>query len=293
MPKVAASHLLEARAVTRVQLILAESNALSEVVKNDYGEDLIVQTEHMGEADPFQILVQVKGSGSIGYAGRPFSRRFRVDHLYRWVVQSGSVLVCVYDDISKRVFAFSPKERFSLWKILTAPSKTLSIKLSEGDEFTAVTARDAIWKARIEHISGLLALGESRQQYFKLHGVPKRVMKDHQREIALICLLFLRMIGMVAGDEFCDSVRKQIRNGAIYFTEQWGDEDWSLRHIMMFALIGEVNEVTGCGVPSNIMEQVTEAAGHFYKAFHPNEWHEAERHMRLVWTPYSGMAARN
>lgn len=102
----------------------------------------------------------------------------------------------------------------------------------------------------------------------------------------------MKEIGMIVGDSFSDNVRKQIRNGASYFNKEWPHEEWSLRHILMFTLLGEVNEVTGCGVPSNIMEQVTEAAGHFYMAFHPDEWSDAERHMQLIWTPYKGHEKR-
>ncbi len=292
MPIIASSHLLEARAITRVQSILAESDALSEVVKNDYGEDLIVQTHHKGEADPFQILIQVKGSGKCKYIDGNLTYRFSTDHLFRWVSQTGSVLVCVYDNLSKRVFSFSPKERFSLWKILSAKTKTLSVKLTNSDELTSSTAKKLIWKARIEHFSTLLALSENRQRYGLIHQTPKTIKSAIQQEIGLICLLFLKSIGMIVADEFADSVRKQIRNGAPYFAETWPDEDWSLRHIMMFALIGEVNEVTGCGVPGNIMEQVTETAGHFYKIFHCSEWNNAEKNMKLVWNPYRKLKKR-
>lgn len=292
MPKIASSHLMEARALTRVQSILAESDALSEVTKNDYGEDLIVQTHHKGQADPFQILIQVKGSGNIKSNNGSFSFRFELDHLYRWVAQAGSVLVCVYDDQTKRVFAFSPKERFSLWQILTTRKKTLRVVFKEEDDFTADSARIIIWDSRVEHFSNMLALSENRQHYVQVHDTPKSVKTALRRETGVICLLFLKTVGMIIGDEFSERVRKQIRNGSSYFPKEWPDEPWSLRHIMMFTLIGEVNEATGCGVPDNIMEQVTEAAGHFYKSFHLEEWNAAECHMSMIWVPYKGHTSR-
>ena len=283
---------MEARALARVQSILADSDALSEVVKNDYGEDLIVQTHHEGRADPFQILIQVKGSGVLEFRDGQFSYRFRTGHMLRWISQTGSILICVFDDVSKRVFAFSPKERFSLWEVLTSKTKTLKVSLSTKNELTIDTAKTMIWKCRVEHFSTLLAISENRQHYIELHDAPDDIARGLQRETGLICLLFMKEIGMIIGDSFKNTVRRQIVNGATYFNTKWPDDEWSLRHLMMFALIGEINEATGCGVPSNIMEQVTEAAGNFYKSFHPEEWSNAERHMRLIWTPYGGHEKR-
>lgn len=101
---------MEARALARVQSILADSDALSEVIRNDYGEDLIVQTHHKWQADAFQVMIQVKGSGAIKFVNGRFFYRFKGEHIFRWISQIGSVLVCIYDDSSQRVFAFSPKK---------------------------------------------------------------------------------------------------------------------------------------------------------------------------------------
>jgi hypothetical protein len=45
-----------------VSTVLDRAGALCEAIKNDYGEDLLAQTQLSGVADPFHILIQVKGT---------------------------------------------------------------------------------------------------------------------------------------------------------------------------------------------------------------------------------------
>lgn len=292
MPTVGSSHLLEARALACVQTILAHSDALSEIIKNDYGEDMIVQTNHKGFADTFQILIQVKGSSVLKYKDGSFNFRFSRDHILRWILHSSNILICVYDDLTKNVYCFDPKLKFSLWDVKNSQNKSFAIRLGPNDQFTNSTASSIIWRCRLTYFSNMLAISENRLFYTKLHESDRKFQKQIQRENGLLCLLIMQMLGIINDDEFNPSIRSIIRNGASYFPEKWPDEKWSLRDLMQFAVIGEVNEVTGCGIPSNVMEQLTEAAGHFYRHFHKEEWSTANSQLDLEWTPYRGITER-
>lgn len=289
MAKLPDNHILAARGLHQVQAILARSDALSEVIQNDYGEDLIVQTRNGKEADNFQILIQVKAVSNPKKKHDKFKVRLQRNHLYRWVARIGTVLVCVYDDSTREVFAFDPAHKFSLWDLLSSRSETLQVEINSGDLFTEDRAPEVIWASRIRHYSNLLAIAENNAHYLRIHQDNEDVTNAAHRQLPLISLIFLKSVGIIIGDSFSDSFRKIVRRGAPYFQEEFLEADLSLREVVMFALIGDVNEATKCGVPSNIMEQACEACGHFYKSFHREEWDEAESHMPNIWIPYGGI----
>jgi uncharacterized protein DUF4365 len=151
LTKIPPSHLLADRAVIAVSAILNRAGALAEPIRNDYGEDLLVQSHLKGQADDFRLLIQVKGT-SLGVradGSRSFS--LKVDHLLRWISQSDPILVCVFDEASGSIHAFSPSERFSLWQLSTTTKKSFAVNLLKEDEFNDETANQFIWKCRIKH----------------------------------------------------------------------------------------------------------------------------------------------
>jgi len=56
------------------------------------------------------------------------------------------VLVCIFDDATVLIYAFSPSERFSLWELVTTDRKTIGIKLSKSDIFNKKNAKRFIWE---------------------------------------------------------------------------------------------------------------------------------------------------
>lgn len=114
MVQLVQTHRLANRAILAVSTILDRAGALSETIKNDYGEDLLIQTHLRDTADNFNVLVQVKGSRLTRHPNGHYSFRVDVGHLYRWASHINPVLVCVFDEVSERVFAFTPRERASL-----------------------------------------------------------------------------------------------------------------------------------------------------------------------------------
>ena len=88
--------------------VLNSAGALTETIENDYGEDLLVQTQLEDVADDFHILVQVKGSSLRKTTGGKYSYTFDVTHLQRWTSHPLPALVCVYDELTERIFAFYP-----------------------------------------------------------------------------------------------------------------------------------------------------------------------------------------
>ena len=158
MTKVVANHRLANRATLAVSTILDRVGALAETIKNDYGEDLIVQTQLNDEADNFRIYIQVKGTTLKNSRSGAYTFRLDTDHLRRWVSHIEPVLVRIYDQSTEIIYAFSPGARFSNWDLATTSKKSLSISISNSDIFNEDTARHFIWNARIFYYSQMLGV---------------------------------------------------------------------------------------------------------------------------------------
>jgi hypothetical protein len=117
------NHRLAHRGVLAVCAVLDSAGALTETIKNDYGEDLLVQTQLGDIADDFHILIQVKGSSRRKTIGGKYSFSFDVAHLQRWISHPLPVLVCVFNEPTGRIFAFYPRQIFSSWFLATTKKK--------------------------------------------------------------------------------------------------------------------------------------------------------------------------
>lgn len=62
MIRIPKNHLLGHSAVIEVCAILNKAGVVAESIKNDYGEDIIVQTQLNEIADNFRIFIQIKGT---------------------------------------------------------------------------------------------------------------------------------------------------------------------------------------------------------------------------------------
>lgn len=138
--RIVPNHRLAHRAVLAVCTVLNGAGALTETIENDYGEDLLVQTQLGDEADNFHILIQVKGSSLKKNANGNYSYPLSIAHLRRWISHPLPVLVCVFDELTERIFAFYPRNLFSSWFLVTIKKKRLSIKFQDGDIFDNLSA---------------------------------------------------------------------------------------------------------------------------------------------------------
>jgi hypothetical protein len=191
MPKLTQGHLLAETAILKISSILNRAGALTEQIRNDYGEDLLVQTHLESYADNFRLLIQVKGINR-QTSGPTLNFRLKVDHLRRWISQSDPVLVCVYDENSKMAYAFSPSARFSLWELSSTDKNSISIKLTERDIFNVDTAKNYIWNCRIEHWSRMLSWYENHINYDFNLGAETSTKRINKLNASVIVFSFLK-----------------------------------------------------------------------------------------------------
>jgi Domain of unknown function (DUF4365) len=264
-----------------VSAILNRIGALAEPIRNDYGEDLFVQSHLKGEADNFRLLIQVKGT-SLGVradGSRSFS--LRVDHLLRWISQSDPMLVCVFDNATGGIHAFSPNARLSLWQLSTTEKKSISVKLSKEDEFNDESAKRFIWTCRIELFSRMFSWYENHVNYHASMGGPKSKRKEIQLNGNVVLLTFLKAVGIVEGDSMSKEFRDVIRNCSINLGRDNKEKstNFDLESVFTLGLLGQVDRVCHSGLPPNLMVHGARLCITAFKHFHSEELLTAERNL--------------
>lgn len=261
--------------------ILNQAGAVAEQIKNDFGEDLIVQTQLRETADSFSILIQVKGTRL--KRGKDGKLRYRIDieHLLRWVSHYQPVLVCVYDDTTEAVYSFRPRARFSLWGLSTARTKTLSVVLEETDLFSSTSAKDFIWHCRIDYYQRMLSWYQEMQhdvQYLE-DKLAKRRLHYIEKEKGVVALDFLKSIGLIQEDamdpDFVYSIGACSENFAKSNAER-RDENLKLSDVFILCVLGQAHRTTGVGLPANLMSYSAHVASTYFSILHPELWHQAE-----------------
>ncbi len=279
MTKIVPTALLAHKAVLAVSRTLNEAGAVAEVIKNDFGEDLIVQTQIDETADSFSILVQVKGSSLKIGKDDLFRFRVSVDHLLRWVSHYQPVLVCIYNDDTGNIYSFLPRDRFSLWKLATTKSQTLTVSLGEGDLFSAENAKSFIWDCRLDYYNRMLAWYEHVQSDLKAFNVVKsgKKIRELEKEKGVVAMDFLKSIGLVVGDTLDAEYVNSVRTCAINFAKRNSEDKkdkMALSHVFLLCLLAHVNRKIGRGLPLTLMSYPADVAGAYFAHLHPDLWGE-------------------
>jgi hypothetical protein len=104
MPNRPEQHEIADQGVAGVARVLADAGWACEVVRSDYGEDLICQTSYRGTVDPHRILVQVK-STKRRITNSGLKIKIKKNTLLKWLLDANLVVVCFWsvpDEISVR-----------------------------------------------------------------------------------------------------------------------------------------------------------------------------------------------
>ena len=283
MTTISPSHRLANKAVLAVCEVLDRAGALAEQIRNDYGEDLLVQTQLANSADGFHLLIQVKGR-FLKFKGGRFSLQFEVKHLQRWATHIQPVLVCVFDAVTKKVFAFNPRERFSPWELATTKRKSLSVNLGPDDLFDEKIARHHIWRCRTEYYSRMLSWYESNLLYSR---EDKSRAKKINLELNLVVFRFLQGINLIDDSDVFDvEFVASVRNASKNFRKLNCDKSKPkllLNDLFVLCVLGQFERVAGgVGLPSNLLLNAGRVAQYFYRKIAPSEWRKAQRALSIT-----------
>ena len=106
-----------------------------------------------------------------------------------------------------------------------------------------------------------------------------RAKKRLMDESNLLVLNFVKSIGIFDNnDTFSDSFREMVENCSRNFAVDnlnVGTRSLGMEEVVMLCLMGSVHELTGDGLRIGLANRASTLAAHFFKTFHPGEWHAA------------------
>jgi hypothetical protein len=141
-------HRTADQASIAVQAVIADAGFAVEIIHNDYGEDLLVQTSHADEVDASRLWIQVKGTTAMARHRRRFGCAHPVGfkHAIKWARSSDPVVVVLWDVAASVGYLSHPKAQVEAWHDRTtgAQLKTLSLRCRRDDVFD----RDAVLRLR-------------------------------------------------------------------------------------------------------------------------------------------------
>jgi Domain of unknown function (DUF4365) len=153
-------HVTAERAKGSVGKIIADAGFAFEVIENDYGEDLLIQTSHGGVMDASRMWLQLKGTKTIGRYRRgdgalvyPVS----MTHALRWARSADPVIVVLWD-VEKEAgrFAEAPGN-VKVWGGIDEGRKTVSLVFPPDQVFDVEAVQRLAWDSRMQRFRDLLA----------------------------------------------------------------------------------------------------------------------------------------
>tara|TARA_R110002051_G_scaffold84537_2_gene149838 strand:- start:21 stop:890 length:870 start_codon:yes stop_codon:yes gene_type:complete len=289
MTRIAPSHVKASDAVARVAAVFRSVGALCEEIRNDYGEDIILQPQFEGEADRFRIFGQVKylsrGPLKDGVIRIPLGS----SHVKRWIGFVEPFRVFVYCGANQKLYSFDPARQVSIWDIYTTSKKSQTFKISEHDELSESNVSDLVWRCRISHLSRLMSMAESQIELSERAGI--EIPENARQSISLLSFELLRFLGVAEGGGISLSYLTMVENAATNFVKH-GDA-LGLRAAFMLALMGQ-EPIVRVGLPHVLMENGTEMAGMFVRSYRPDLWARLKDvHPKDEWLPFGLEAESN
>jgi hypothetical protein len=280
------AHLKGNLAVSSLKHNLAQIGILADEIKNDYGEDLILQTNLENVADSFAIRVQVKYITFKKNRRGLYSASFSIDHLWRWISHSDPVFICLYDHVSTQYALINSKSISSLWGLATTNKKTFTVYFSDEDVITDKEKLEShVWEARVSYYSAKIAQLEANFLYGPVESekIHKKRNDSLLLEIGVIISGFMRATKIYVDGQFADEFLKYLQNAAHNLAKD-GFED--LNDAFMLSVLGRVNETTKVGLPRNLMERTTDICGHYYRYMRPKDWKKLNALYPRQWNPF-------
>jgi hypothetical protein len=252
MPARSSEHVVGDKAVTAVTRVWQAVDAAVEPVKNDYGEDLLVQTTLHGEVDSSRVWVQVKGRTVVPQSSpRTGLRTLMVPwgHAIKWI-NSADVMVVVLWDVRQEIGWYTyPREQLNAFELVRSRKSRVAIRFRSEDVFDTRAAARIAWRGRIANTyAHFLAQRDAHDTAVRL-----KLYEDAdaaRKRSSYILWKFLCMVGIFAPDglleEFENMVRNACRNIAREHPTDSADKVFSMA--ILLAVLGSVNDVTDNGL---------------------------------------------
>jgi hypothetical protein len=245
-----------------------------EVVHKDYGDDLLVQTQHKGEIDHSRIWIQVKGTKNMRRffsKKHGYSVKVSLEHALRWA-RSADLAVIVLWDIEKNMGLWAlPINCLNQRDLSIFQSKTSRLTFNEESVFDTGQALKLAWMARIHHSSRLVNEAVTSDiEIAHFRGKIPRAKRGYTNLGALIALDFLKLIDVVRPRSIHPQFVKWYRNASHRLRKEYpGHSPEQIQDMAItLVILGTVDNIArGCGLPSLLLRVSTYVAREFMRGW--------------------------
>jgi Domain of unknown function (DUF4365) len=260
-------HRIAAMAVAKVSEVWTSIGAAVEEVKQDYGEDLLVQTSLNGKMDAARIWVQVKGTQSAIKMDRPNGKveiKVRADLALRWA-RTADLLVLALWDVSKNIGWYSIPHLSALHSELAEKERQkISLPVYSEDLFNMESAEAVAWRGRLEHLSKFVRNFRMMQkEQDEIDPGPGRNLWAEQAIVAAVAdtMLDLKMINRDHQDKLRLVVNPEFWRlfiGAVERNEPESDITITahIDRMLMLCILSWIDKVAGNGVSHSLIIEI-------------------------------------
>jgi len=201
MPQRTSEHIVADRATNAVEKLIADAGFAPEPVKNDYGEDILVQTSHGGMMDASRMWIQVKGTESLARyrrRGGDMSYSVPTKHILRWARSADPVIVILWDIRHELgYYAIIPDDVRPWDSVIEPMAKSAKVVFASDHVFDVTAVATLAWASRMRRSRGLLldAVAREEDEEMKLEGGEI----GHKMKVVVV-LDLLESLGMVESE---------------------------------------------------------------------------------------------
>jgi len=235
-----------------------------DTVQSDYGEDLIVQSCHNGEVDPFRILVQVRATERFRKSDdAPKVLRINREHGLRWLRNREPVIVALWSVTTKSGWFVLPREQLDEYELLTAKQDRFPLAIDPGQQLQSATLTKLVWQLRLNYFRDRLLIALNRDQIFfieRAEGIVRS--KTHKSHVPTILFELFQKVGIVTPKGLSKAVRSGFKNArrnlrqgekSLPLTERSSDRDLTGMAATL-CFLNQVELAGAQGVPRLLVE---------------------------------------
>ncbi|MFI2708931.1 DUF4365 domain-containing protein [Micromonospora sp. NPDC018662] len=263
-------HELASRAVASVVKVLANTGAAVEEVKNDYGEDLFVQTSWRGEVDLSKIWIQVKSRERVAARPRNGHRSVKVsrDHALRWSTMGDTVVVVLWDVSRDIGWYVMPAQCLDAFEVLMSKDDFITLRVPDDNVFDELVVRRLTWRARMDHLNRrAAALHAQVQEGEDISGDEYLPFRQRQAHIGFEAV---RFVGIMDEGGYTKAFDERLRNAYKNISRADVEGEYSVEEnfdqaVMLLTMATVEEAAEGEALPWPLLGLVSGMIGAWYK----------------------------
>ncbi|MGV9675449.1 DUF4365 domain-containing protein [Nocardia sp. NPDC003482] len=265
------SHEIASIAAAAVSRMWTDQGAAVEEVRNDYGEDLLVQTSHNGEMDDSRIWVQVKGREKLSLskrAGSPPNLVVDSSHALRWVNTADLVVVVQWDITRNTGWYVIPKDVIRSYDLLESGRPTIGLRFEPNLILDAEAVNRITWDARLWHASRRISF--ARLSDINSIESLDRPHKAGSQEAAVTLLRLWHKMGIEFDEsgsprgKFDRLVRSAYKNLLEDDDDFIRDSNNRFLASIQLSLLATIQKVANTGLDTNLIVEMSEGMANVY-----------------------------